>query len=440
VATQLMSEASSDSDHGGSCDTCDCKAGGQCHCATPRGGGKGKKSTVVREASTSNAGSMSTAASSLHRIPEGSHYPHLRPVLPRPSPGVPTEPSVHSPPPGHFSPSRQQVHGSMYYSPYGRAYEQAHIPGAMASGMLRPVSGAGMVASQDTVQQEFYQMFTNAPRSMSGQDMAPQMSWPSPNDASFPLCNCGDSCACPGCLEHRGPNAAGYLSFQTCSNPNSCSSCLSCSILSLPYEASATGFNDPQSYQFVDELLARIPDVIGRSPQASTSNTLAMSQQVHPSMMQGYMNGQAQAWPDYFGSGGGGAVSTSCGIGNMGETRSECCGGQCKCPPGQCSCPPDCCGCCQGCACGHDEDASRGGLTFAVSGERSACCLHHRSREVQGGMLGASQFSNYGAPSRTASSSTQSSRSTSYQNPYAPSTSTSGSGSCCSARNIPRSS
>ncbi|TFK53246.1 hypothetical protein OE88DRAFT_1358840 [Heliocybe sulcata] len=395
-------------------------------------------------------------------MPEGSHHPHLRPVLPRPSPGIPTEASAPSVPPGHPNHARHQMHNSMYYSPYSRTYEQVHVPGGAPQSMSRPAGSGSMVPSQTTVPQELYQMFANTqpPRNMPampGQNMAPQVSWPSPTDAAFPLCNCGDSCACPGCLEHRGPSAAGYMSFQTCANPNSCSSCLSCSVLSLPYEASTTGFNDAQSYQLADELLARIPDIVG--PQASTSDTLAMSQQMQSAMMQGYMTGQGQAWPNYLG--GSIAPSRSCGIPNVGEARTECCGGQCKCPPGRCSCPSDCCGCCQGCACGHDHEASGSGLTFAVSGERGTCCSHHRSRSVQGGMPGSSQYPNYGSPRMTASSSTSaqsSSRSTSYQSelvtdrilviigancrvdPYAPSTTSAGSGSCCSTRNIPRSS
>lgn len=435
MAAQLTSEASSDSEHGGTCDTCECKSGGPCHCATPRSTGKTRKgSTTTREGS---AGSSGGAA---HRLAEGLNQPHFRPVLPRPTPGTllgtSSQPSSVIP---ANHPPRHPTHSSMFYSPYGRAYEQIHTQDRTTLATARPTIGTGVAQGQNTVPPHLYQLFTSSPASHPMQNASSQPPllppvWPSPTDESFPLCNCGDSCSCPGCLEHRGPGAAGFTSFQTCTNQNSCSSCLSCSILSLPYEAASPEFSDQQSFQLAEELLARIPDLMGGGPQASASHPMATSQQLPPAVMQGYMAGQA--WPNYAGSRTTGA---------MNENTSKCCGGQCKCAVGRCNCPPDCCGCCQGCSCdhcNHEQEGARG-LTFAVSGERGACACGsgHQLRQGQGGgdaIRGpGSQFTSLGAARRSSSSSTsQFGRSTSYQSAYSSSSAgvPSAGGSCCSSK------
>jgi hypothetical protein len=49
----------------------------------------------------------------------------------------------------------------------------------------------------------------------------------------LPLCGCGDTCACPGCVQHAGAQIAANA-YDLCTNPPACAMCLQCSILALP--------------------------------------------------------------------------------------------------------------------------------------------------------------------------------------------------------------
>ncbi|THH03685.1 hypothetical protein EW146_g10363, partial [Bondarzewia mesenterica] len=114
VAPHTSSDASlSDSDSGGHVSanaSCDCKDGGDCHCCTsrsshPKGGGQ------------SDAGTGAPALAGVTRD-INSTITHFRPVLPRP-PQQTDNIDLHAPHP-HYRPT----HGSTYYSPYSRAYEE----------------------------------------------------------------------------------------------------------------------------------------------------------------------------------------------------------------------------------------------------------------------------------------------------------------------------
>ncbi|KDQ54178.1 hypothetical protein JAAARDRAFT_413817 [Jaapia argillacea MUCL 33604] len=330
---------------------------------------------------------LTALRASAQRGIDGRNQPHLRPVLPKPSSGhVSPGGSGHSPTSHAASaPRHSPHHGSMFYSPYGRAYEHAHaVDPSMEALSDRVVSRP----DANVIPPDLYRIFadaasTSVPQHFSQQSFQPTVaSWSqnqlgNKSEESFPLCNCGPSCACPGCIEHRGLSAA---SPSQCANPDSCQACLSCSITALtatsqtpsPHDPVMPAFDVSQMNQTIDEWMSQLPDF---AMQASdTQNPMPPSGDMDPAIVQAYL----ASWNNnyYLPPASGDAASTP-----SSESPSHSCGGGCKCAVGQCACVGECCGCRDRCECEHEEALGRNSLTFAVSGERAPYCNgKHSSR------------------------------------------------------------
>ncbi|EED78283.1 predicted protein [Postia placenta Mad-698-R] len=376
VALRLASDISDSENGNASSSQCSCEKTGSCNCCTvraPRPKRKVKRE-IVAPTSTPDCEPPITQPAGLvvH-----AHTGDYRPVLPRPpnserqsSPlgsGPVHEPSV-------VPTTRHQVHhGQAFYSPYERAYEYAHPsePAAQpeeSSAYLQPLSSVHVPPASHPAMAS-----SGMPSWLLSPSLAAQEALMAAN-----LCGCGQSCACAGCVLHRGPDVDPTAS---CSNPHTCMSCLDCAIFSLPEtmpESSGDAF-DPAQVQHVEEWLRQasglpppsqplspFPTILNEDPttlsQRSSSQDAPTPPDARfdPSMLQTYA-----LWNEFHD----GSVPAAV------PAPQECCGGRCGCPPGLCTCAADCCGCCQGCQCtdcGH-EDPNRT-LTFATSGERAPCC------------------------------------------------------------------
>ncbi len=160
----------------------------------------------------------------------------LRPVLPRPTAaGDPSNRGpVHIPSSGsaHAHPQRHHRSGQAPYElAYGMMHQQ-HIP-CHQSYTATHSNPAFSSSSNDQSYTELQMMGLNPD------------SWnPNPEsiglgDLPFPsLCGCGDDCNCPGCLHHnRATSFPMSSAFASCTNPGVCSTCLDCTIMSLPPSA-----------------------------------------------------------------------------------------------------------------------------------------------------------------------------------------------------------
>lgn len=295
-----------------------------------------------------------------------------RPVLPRP---VPPIHSRSSPPRTVHNPSGTAQHhrSETHFSPYGRAYEFAH--GAdIGAELAMPFPSA----SNNQYPTQPMDSGMDFPRNNPDEFSSFMNSWlanvqPSlpPSDVPPVSCDCGPNCSCPGCIIHRGPSAAPQpQGFDSCVNPNTCTSCMDCTML-------AALDNNPA----FDDWLRRLTssDFSAGNPTPSIPSSLSPPhynqapdhqaqhpEEFDPSMWQTYA-----LWSNL--------QNQLAGPTPPEDGASLCCSGQCKCPPGMCACPSDCCGCCTGCSCPscEHEDRSMGTgktLTFAVSGERASCC------------------------------------------------------------------
>ncbi|KAI0926560.1 hypothetical protein AcW1_002483 [Taiwanofungus camphoratus] len=392
VALQVLSDGS-DSDHSShiSSGPCTCKDSGSCTCCTPRAPRikrQGKDREHRRSERDKKSPDNMDVEGQIVRpagLVANAHVGDYRPVLPRPPPEQQPSPngSIHDPSSVDVRvPSpRHQSHGQMFYSPYSRAYEYTHgsehSPKAANAGPFQP-SLTDMNTSVNYAEQT-----GSIPNSISSWLPTLGASVSAGSTMSSVLCGCGPSCACPGCIEHRGHNADTSAS---CINPSTCASCLDCAMLSLPTSLppdsqSRYGFSQNQSIDdWIREVssMAASPDSMPQLPfsnmpgrdqgpnQAQSAQLQVSSQsdvRFDPRMLQTYalwsnlQEGQIQGHPAQ-------------------AAPEECCGGRCKCPAGMCACLADCCGCCQGCQCpGHEhQENSDGRLTFAVSGERAPCC------------------------------------------------------------------
>lgn len=211
---------------------CNCASSGTCGCCIP------KKSQTHRRSRTTS--SLHPGGGSSARIAE------LRPVLPGPPPqqqqpelflgvGAVAAAGHH-----HHDPSRGLFHNYARhdaYSPYGRAYD---------------VHNAGHQQLQPPP-------ITATPPTADSNVMQVQQAY------GFPTCNCGPGCQCRGCSQDMGGGGG------TCNNPDTCASCLNCSITALqPFLSQAVdtsaGINDSS----IDDWLRSLPPE-GADPSASTS-------------------------------------------------------------------------------------------------------------------------------------------------------------------------
>ena len=203
--------------------------------------------------------------------------------------------------------------------------------------------------------------------------------WPDQNESFTDFrasCGCGDSCACPGCFQHRGD----AWTTGACANPSVCNSCLTSSIPAPSAPTPPTtplGGYVPSPFEPLDEWIRGISST---NPPASVFYPPNPSRDAFPYVSYGNTlpNPEPSQMPGPFPM----------------EVASGCCGGRCRCPPGRCTCLDDCCGCCQGCQCeDHAHDAqpvsgnAHGALAmYALSGERTSCsegqCSHGGSERV----------------------------------------------------------
>ncbi|KAI0752886.1 hypothetical protein C8Q80DRAFT_483490 [Daedaleopsis nitida] len=356
AASHPFSEGS-DSDH--SSRECSCKEGATCTCWTPRTRAKQPAKASGRRASETQR-TLAPAGDPISQpaaLVVHAHSGGERPVLPKPPVERPGSPFRTSHDPSSTQSNRLPTHGQSFYSPYSRAYDYVHGPGYSNVNNTSPLNLQYILNSDPT-------SGTSFPWPLAGDNGYPA------SPGSPPICGCGPSCACPGCVEHRGPSADPSAA---CANPNSCVACLDCNINALTALAAenSRAVYDPSQIQNIDDWLRQVssmPDLpTTTSMQTPVFPPVSQSQsdlRYDPSMTQAY-----SMWSDPQGS----QVPT---LPQYSPSIPECCGGRCSCSNGLCPCPADCCGCCQGCQCSscvHDGGSGRS-LTFATSGERASCC------------------------------------------------------------------
>ncbi|KAI0795582.1 hypothetical protein C8Q75DRAFT_457673 [Abortiporus biennis] len=217
---------------------------------------------------------------------------------------------------------------------------------------------------------------------------------PSPSLSEPPatLCGCGPNCVCPGCIIHRG-SAASPSPMESCANPGACNACLDCNMLSLPLDIppdTPLSRYEASQFQSIDDWIR----------QMSTMSQQQFNQMLSsPASHSGQQPNQFDptSWQTYA------LWSNLQGQTSMAAAPEECCGGRCGCPVGMCTCTADCCGCCQGCQCPeceHPEDSSANKtLTFATSGERSACCGGSQNRISEQPTASTSTIQQFGGSS-----------------------------------------
>ncbi|KAH8097001.1 ACE1 transcription factor [Cristinia sonorae] len=359
---------------------CTCKAGGgPCNCCSPRVPAAQSKKGKGRERAMSRSDDVTLQHDSEESVtrPAGlaaiANSGHHRPVLPRPSPSRQTTPSgpVHDPSqPPHGHSSRHQAHNELFYSPYGRAYDQAH--------------GAELVAPEPRIPSHIPESTVASSVQSSSDEVTVPSPWSDHSTSDFPdfmpsLCGCGPNCACPGCIVHRG--SAVRPSAHSCTNPNDCAACFECNFLStaanIPPNTRLSEYTDAQ-YQSIDEWVRQL----GTAPSGFTAgeDPVGFNLDQPTTSLQPYIPPEERdvrydpaLWQTY-------ALWGS--LQGQGVAQSECCGGRCQCGSGMCTCAADCCGCCAGCQCENCDHSGQVGqspgssktLTFAESDIRDLCC------------------------------------------------------------------
>lgn len=231
---------------------CRCKDGVDCHCSNPKKPGRAAK---AKDPGVPPSISLTGSAA--------APLPGLRPVLPRP----PVQPlfneHVASQPHPH---NHRFSHGSTFFSPYSRAYEEHHHSSEEGHADSLSENDPAMHRSTDLMAWSS----DSSGHSFSNRTFPPS-SFPDLQDEldspEFPaglrgFCSCGETCACPTCLQHRGPIA--WSSRDACSNPGSCNGCLSPSEISPPHPAPTppTTPQDgriPHQFEPLEEWIKNIP-------------------------------------------------------------------------------------------------------------------------------------------------------------------------------------
>jgi len=261
VTLQLHAEGlSSDSDHASGCA---CKSGGNCNCCTRRKSAPKSHRRVksdLHHDSDDNVDDTINLTSPPVTSPLPSHIlariAELRPVLPKPAVTGP----LHDPSSGvAHQAGRHHTHDNMFFSPYGRAYEYTHGSEHECDPEERGQEPRHCIAQSSSLNGD----------PLLNEDLQPQtLNWMPPvGSTSFPsLCGCGDSCACPGCLQHNSsiaPSLPAGASFNSCSNPSTCTYCLDCTILSLsdslPTDTALSIFDNQN--QDIDEWARQVSEM-----------------------------------------------------------------------------------------------------------------------------------------------------------------------------------
>ncbi|KAF5377244.1 hypothetical protein D9615_006404 [Tricholomella constricta] len=141
-------------------------------------------------------------------------------------------------------------------------------------------------------------------------------------------CTCGLRCACPGCLEHRGPDHA-FKERRNCAD--GCGTCVDHTAgVALP-STTPSSDSSPAS-NILDRFFARAAAL----PAPPTNRRMGVGVELDP------MN--VMVYPDAAR----GASDRALAFGLVTIPKLECCGGRCACPDGLCGCGKACDGCCIG--------------------------------------------------------------------------------------------
>lgn len=134
-------------------------------------------------------------------------------------------------------------------------------------------------------------------------------------------CTCGLQCACPGCVEHRGPE---HASKERKNCADGCGTCVD----------HAAGIAMPGTSSSAPNILDRFFARAAALPAPPTNRRMG-GVDLDP------MN--ITVYPDAAFS----ASDRAVAFGLVTIPKLECCGGRCACPAGQCGCGQSCNGCCQ---------------------------------------------------------------------------------------------
>lgn len=314
-----------------------CKVGVPCNCCTTRKSApRNRKKDVTRppEAESYDAPITSGSRTPSHIL---ARLAELRPVLPRPSyngrsnSGPSHNPSLSV---AHGHASRHHSHENILFSPYGRAYDFTHEQ--------HPYEEAGSpnqnTASQNSFSTPIFpadeRMFRDQLRAL---EAAAATSWnpPSGSEAaalSFPsTCGCGDNCRCPGCVQHNPGNPTpASAAFSSCTNPGVCTTCLDCTILSLPASLppdTSLSIYDAYQTDSIDEWIRQVSSLPRLSPAVPTppdGDAIGLGQ------------GQPPNWDAYLPR-----ITEPPSYPEPLYTVQPCCGVLCKCSPEDCECDID---------------------------------------------------------------------------------------------------
>ncbi|PPQ83395.1 hypothetical protein CVT25_003842 [Psilocybe cyanescens] len=238
VAFQSLAEGtSSDSDHGGVRQGHKCKSGDPCNCVTPRIKSRARDGLIEQRDFAASGPSRDhsgrsptqnpsrTSAQILARIAE------LRPVLPRPTQdSYPFGGPVHDPSVGlpHAHSSRHHDNKPYKHAAYGMTHQHVVQPSSYPSlGLSNPAYPYNAQTYSEQMQ------MMEATPAWAPRDENLGFGDPFPS-----LCGCGDGCSCPGCLHHnRSTSIPSSSAYSSCRNPETCATCLDCTIMSLPPSA-----------------------------------------------------------------------------------------------------------------------------------------------------------------------------------------------------------
>ncbi|KAG6902991.1 hypothetical protein C0995_008564 [Termitomyces sp. Mi166 len=152
-------------------------------------------------------------------------------------------------------------------------------------------------------------------------------------------CTCGFQCACPGCIEHRGPEHASSAR-KDCAD--GCGTCVDyASGIALPTASNSAASSSTSN--FLDRFFARAASL----PAPPTNRKIGVGVALDP------MN--IMVYPEV-------ALSDSdraAAFGLVTIPKLECCGGICGCPEGTCGCGKACSGCCKDHFPGQDRPSIR---------------------------------------------------------------------------------
>ncbi|KAG6820487.1 hypothetical protein H0H93_016549 [Arthromyces matolae] len=355
-----VAESSSDSDIGGlRIKKCNCKETGACHCCIPRKSvprlrkKDAAPSLVAQDAliASQNDSTPRTPSHILARLAE------LRPVLPRPSHRTRSS-SAHDPSSSSAHGLASRSHENAHFSPYGRAYDvnhehhdtlatqtkqQPHLANTATNGSNISHSQNNNFLPIPTADTPFLtdeQLFRDQLRALEAATSTSTTWMPPPGMEdvipSFPsTCGCGDNCRCPGCVEHNSKATPASSAFSSCTNPSSCSTCLDCTILSLPAslppDTSLSIYDAFQTDSLDDWIravssLPRVPPSVIPTTAAPTAANTAPRADLEQTSWEGYLPPITEQLPP---------------DNEFGYSIKPCCGVMCKCDPETCECKID---------------------------------------------------------------------------------------------------